>query len=164
MNDIHRVALFRYSVLGPLVSRAQLQRGELKATIQELAARHYDIPGSRNSHLSEKTIEGWYYDWRRGGIEALTPKPRSDRGQSKIAPSSRRPSSRPSARIHAVPSGGSAVCSNAVVRWPRMSCRARRSTACCKPMACRARAAQQASPKSGVRTWPSMPVTSGTAM
>ncbi len=86
MNEIHPVALFRYSVLGPLISRAQLPRGELKASIQELAARHYEIPGSRNSHLSEKTIEGWYYAWRRGGIEALVPKPRSDRGQSKLAP------------------------------------------------------------------------------
>jgi putative transposase len=86
MNDIHPVALFRYSVLGPLVSRAELPRGELKATLRELAARHYDIPGSRNSHLSEKTIEAWFYAWRRGGIEALIPKARSDRGQSKLAP------------------------------------------------------------------------------
>jgi transposase InsO family protein len=85
MNDIHPMALFRYSVLGPLVSRVELHRGELKATLQELAARHYDIPGSRNSLLSEKAIEAWYYAWRRGGLEALTPKPRSDRGQSKIA-------------------------------------------------------------------------------
>ena len=29
MNDIHPMALFRYSVLGTLVSRAELQRGEL---------------------------------------------------------------------------------------------------------------------------------------
>ncbi|MCP3881988.1 MAG: transposase, partial [Sulfitobacter sp.] len=86
MKAIHPVALFRYSVLGPLVSRAELQRGDLKATIQELAARHYDIPGSRNSRLSEKTIEAWYYAWRRGDIEALTPKVRSDRGQSKLTP------------------------------------------------------------------------------
>ncbi|MCP4377559.1 MAG: transposase [bacterium] len=86
MKEIHPVALFRYSVLGPLVSRAELQRGELKATLQELAACHYDIPGSRNSLLSEKTIEAWYYAWRRQGIDALTPKVRSDRGQSKIAP------------------------------------------------------------------------------
>jgi len=86
MKTIHPVALFRYSVLGPLVSRADLQRGELKATLHELATRHYDIPGSRNSRLSEKTIEAWYYAWRRGDIDALTPKPRSDRGQSKLAP------------------------------------------------------------------------------
>jgi putative transposase len=86
MKEIHPVALFRYSVLGPLVSRAELQRGELKATLRELAARHYDIPGSRNSLVSEKTIEAWYYAWRRGGIDALTPKVRSDRGQSKLDP------------------------------------------------------------------------------
>ncbi len=86
MGEIHAVALFRYSVLGALVSRGQLERGELKATIRELAARDYDIPGSRNSRLSEKTIEAWYYAWRRGGIDALTPRPRADRGQSKLPP------------------------------------------------------------------------------
>ena len=86
MNEIHAVALFRYSVLGALVSRGRLERGELKATIRELAARDYDIPGSRNSRLSEKTIEAWYYAWRRGGIDALTPRPRVDRGQSKLPP------------------------------------------------------------------------------
>ena len=84
MGEIHQVALFRYSVLGALVSRGHLERGELKATIRELAAREYDIPGSRNSRLSEKTIEAWYYKWRRGGIEALAPRPRADRGQSKL--------------------------------------------------------------------------------
>ena len=86
MNEIHPVALFRYAVLGPLLSRTDLQRGELRAILRELASRPYDIPGSRNSHLSEKTIEAWFYAWRRGGIEALTPKARADRGQSKIAP------------------------------------------------------------------------------
>jgi transposase InsO family protein len=86
MHDIHPMALFRYSVLGPLVSRVELPRGELKAILQELAARHYDIPGSRHSRLSEKTIEAWFYAWRRDGLEGLTPKVRSDRGQSKLAP------------------------------------------------------------------------------
>jgi transposase len=35
--------------------------------------------------LSEMTIEGWYYAWKRDGIEALTPKPLSDRGLSKMS-------------------------------------------------------------------------------
>ena len=86
MRDIHPMALFRLSVLGPLVSRERLERGELKRLIQELAARDYDIPGSRHSRLSEKTIEAWYYAWRRGELEALTPQPRSDRGHSKLDP------------------------------------------------------------------------------
>jgi transposase InsO family protein len=80
------MALFRFSVLGSLVSRAKLERGELKTILQDLAARDYNIPSFRNSRLSEKTIEAWYYAWRRDGIEGLTPKPRSDRGQSKLAP------------------------------------------------------------------------------
>ncbi len=84
MNDLHPVALFRLSVLGPLVSRERLARGELKRLIRELAARDYDLPGSGRRCLGEKTIEAWFYAWRRGGIEALTPRPRSDRGRSRL--------------------------------------------------------------------------------
>ena len=84
MNDLHPVALFRLSVLGPLVSRDRLERGELKRFIRELASRDYDIPGSARRDIGEKTIEAWFYAWRRGGIDALSPKPRSDRGQSRL--------------------------------------------------------------------------------
>jgi len=84
MNDLHPVALFRLSVLGPLVSRDRLERGELKRLIRELASRDYDIPGSQRRGIGEKTIEAWYYAWRRGGIDALSPRPRSDRGRSRL--------------------------------------------------------------------------------
>ena len=86
MPDIHPLALFRLSVLGPLVSRGRLERGELKTIIHELAQRDYDIPGSRRSRIGEKTIEAWYYRWRHQGVEALAPKVRADRGASKLAP------------------------------------------------------------------------------
>ena len=84
MNDLHPVALFRLSVLGPLVSRDRLERGELKRLIRELASRDYDMPGSARRNIGEKTIEAWFYAWRRGGIDALSPRPRSDRGQSRL--------------------------------------------------------------------------------
>ncbi|MEE8567601.1 MAG: DDE-type integrase/transposase/recombinase [Anaerolineales bacterium] len=67
-----------------MVSRDRLERGELKRLIRELASRDYDIPGSARRDIGEKTIEAWFYAWRRGGIDALTPKPRSDRGQSRL--------------------------------------------------------------------------------
>jgi putative transposase len=86
MQTIHPVALFRLSVLGPLASREHLTHGELKPILRELAAVPHQIPGSRRSYLSDKTIEAWYYAWRQGGIEALNPKQRSDAGLSKIAP------------------------------------------------------------------------------
>lgn len=86
MKEINPLALFRLSVLGPIVSREQLGRGELQQTIRELAQREYAIPGSQRRLLGEKTIQAWYYAWRRDGIDGLTPKPRVDRGQSKISP------------------------------------------------------------------------------
>ncbi len=87
MKEIDPKALFRLSVLGPLVSRERLERGELQQIIRELAQREYAIPDSRRHHLGEKTIEAWYYRWRREGITGLTPKIRVDRGQSKLSPS-----------------------------------------------------------------------------
>jgi len=84
MKAVDPVALFRLSVLGPLVSRDSLQRGELPQIIRELAGREYAIPGSRRRLIGEKTIEAWYYAWRRDAIDGLAPKPRNDRGISKL--------------------------------------------------------------------------------
>ena len=86
MKEIDRKALFRLSVLGALISRESLQRGELQQTIRELAQQSYTIPDSRRTYIGEKTIESWYYDWKRDGIEGLMPKERNDRGLSKLTP------------------------------------------------------------------------------
>ena len=43
MNEIDPRALFRLSVLGPLVSRERLERGELQQIIRELAQREYAV-------------------------------------------------------------------------------------------------------------------------
>ena len=85
MKDIDPKALFKLSVLGPLVSRERLERGELQQVIRELSEREYAIPDSKRRHLGEKTIQAWYYAWRKDGIAGLQPKTRVDRGQSKIA-------------------------------------------------------------------------------
>ena len=86
MKELDKMALFRLSVLGAMVSRERLQRGELQQLIRELAQREYAIPDSRRTRLGEKTIEAWYYAWKRDGIEGLAPKIRTDRGLSKLAP------------------------------------------------------------------------------
>jgi putative transposase len=83
-DNINEIALFRLSVLGSLASRERLEHGELKQTIKMLAAQRYNIPGSKRSHLTEKTIEHWYYAWKRGGIQALSSQKRCDMGQTKI--------------------------------------------------------------------------------
>ena len=85
MKEIDPKALFRLSVLGPLASRSRLERGELQQIIRELAQREYTIPNSRRHYLGEKTIQAWFYAWRKEGIAGLTPKSRIDRGQSKLS-------------------------------------------------------------------------------
>jgi transposase InsO family protein len=84
-KPIHPLALFRLSVLGPLASREQLARGELKNIITELASKTYSIPGSKRVHLSPQVIEKWYYDWLKGGIDALEPKVRCDKNQTQLS-------------------------------------------------------------------------------
>jgi transposase InsO family protein len=86
MKEIHSTALFRLTVLGSLISREVLPRGELKSELERLSERTYDIPDSSSTQLSPKTIENWYYRYRHGGVEALEPKVRNDQGQSKIRP------------------------------------------------------------------------------
>ncbi|MHA2039259.1 MAG: DDE-type integrase/transposase/recombinase [Promethearchaeota archaeon] len=81
---IHPTALFRISVLGPLVSCNHLEHGELKKIIHELAARTYKIPNSNRVYLNSKTIERWYYQWHKHGINGLMPKSRKDKGNSKL--------------------------------------------------------------------------------
>ena len=77
-----KLALFRYGLVAPLVLEA-LPRGELTRRAQEIAARHYDIPGSKRISVSVDTLLDWALRYRTGGFAALAPKPRQDRGQSR---------------------------------------------------------------------------------
>ncbi|KWZ58784.1 hypothetical protein WK57_17080 [Burkholderia ubonensis] len=76
MRDIDPMALFRLSVLGPIVSRERLERGELLQLLRQLARQEYAIPGSRRRHISERTLQTWYYAWRRDGVKGLASQPR----------------------------------------------------------------------------------------
>jgi putative transposase len=60
-----RWALWRFSILGPLVS-ARLEHGDRRALFREAAARTRLDPDGRSVRLSPRTIEGWYYAWKKG--------------------------------------------------------------------------------------------------
>jgi putative transposase len=79
-HKAEKLALFRYGLVAPLVIEA-LPRGELTRRAEEIAARPYDFPHSRRRTISVDTLLEWAKRYRRGGLEALAPKPRQDRGQ-----------------------------------------------------------------------------------
>lgn len=76
------VGLFRFAVLGPLVS-ARLEHGDRKALFAEAASRDWETPDGRIARISPRTIETWYYAHRFGGLDALMPDAREDQGRSR---------------------------------------------------------------------------------
>jgi transposase InsO family protein len=77
------VALFRAEIIGAL-ARSELSHGEFAAEIRKLAKRKYRPPGRRaTKQYGASTLERWFYAYRRGGLVALRPDARSDRGRAR---------------------------------------------------------------------------------
>lgn len=81
----HAVALFRYGLIADLVRLEPGAKG-LYARIETKAAGQYTIPGSSRTRVAAETIRDWLKRYRRGGFDALLPKPRADRGRSRSLP------------------------------------------------------------------------------
>lgn len=79
-----QLALFRYGVIAPIADREFPAPGEVAATAREIATREHYLPGRGPIRLSERTVYAWLAAWRTGGIEALRPIRRKDRGRSRV--------------------------------------------------------------------------------
>lgn len=86
-DDDHRqtVALFRHGVIADLVHLPPGSPG-ITARLQAKANQAYTIPGSRRTRIAVETLRDWLKRYRRGGFEALLPRPRADRGQPRRLP------------------------------------------------------------------------------
>jgi len=77
------IALFRYTLILPLL-RHDRQRDGAKCQIREaIAAQQHVIPHSGRCTVSVPTLRRWEKDYLAGGFDALKPKPRTDRGASR---------------------------------------------------------------------------------
>jgi transposase InsO family protein len=77
------VARFRAQVIGHL-THADLGWGELGSALEELSHKRFRAPGSDVCRTyGTSTLERWYYAYKNGGLEALRPKVRSDRGHGR---------------------------------------------------------------------------------
>ena len=78
-----KIALFRYGLIATLVLE-KLSRGEMMRRARELAGLHYDIPFSQRTTISVGTLLKWARRYRKGGLDALSPQRRQDRGRSRV--------------------------------------------------------------------------------
>jgi transposase InsO family protein len=79
-----QIALFRAEVIGGL-ARREMSRGELAAALREIAAQRFRPPGAAATRTyAVPTLQRWYYALRRGGLDALAPRARTDRGRGRV--------------------------------------------------------------------------------
>jgi hypothetical protein len=75
------VALFRSQIVGAL-TRRELDRGDLADALLELSKQRFRPPGAKFSKtISLATLERWHYAYKSGGLDALKPAARCDRGR-----------------------------------------------------------------------------------
>jgi len=78
------IALFRAEVIGGLACR-ELSRGELAGALREISGQRLRPPGAAATRtFAVPTLQRWYYALRRGGLDALVPRPRGDRGRARV--------------------------------------------------------------------------------
>lgn len=78
-KEREQVALFRYGLIAPLLN----EQVHVKTYLQQMEKKLHDMPYYGERHIAAKTIQEWHLNYRRGGYEALKPKKRADRGQSR---------------------------------------------------------------------------------
>lgn len=84
-NPRQTVALFRYGLIAEFV-HLPLNTPGLYAKLQHKANQSYAIPGTTRTRVAAETLRDWLKSYRRGGFDALLPKPRTDRGRSRALP------------------------------------------------------------------------------
>ena len=81
-----QVALFRFERIADLL-RLEAGSKALRRRLRERAGQECSIPGTSRQRVSATTLRRWMARYRAGGLEALYPKPRSDRGRRRaLAP------------------------------------------------------------------------------
>ena len=77
------VATFRHAVIGPVCAR-ELSHGDLAQALREISQTRVRPPASKlTKQYSVATLERWLYAYRRGGLPALRPRGRGDRGRGR---------------------------------------------------------------------------------
>lgn len=77
------VAHFRAAIIG-LLTCSEVDHGQLQTELKALSKKRFRPPGaSATRTFSVPTLERWLYAYRRGGLAALRPKPRRDRGRGR---------------------------------------------------------------------------------
>jgi len=82
-NHGEEMAVFRHGLIGELAVR-ELDHGARSEALRRLSEQRVRAPGSDiTRRYSVATLERWLYAFKKGGLEALVPRARGDRGRGR---------------------------------------------------------------------------------
>jgi len=82
-NERQKIALFRYGIIAPAVSSTYDDTLSLKGFFRDAANKVYTNPRGEDTKVAASTIERWFYNYRRGGFDAIVPQRRADTGKTR---------------------------------------------------------------------------------
>lgn len=77
------IALFRYSLIAPLINSTYTQ-ATAKEYLEEITARKFDSPKGLKDEFAPATVKEWLRLYRKHGLDGLYPRSRSDKGRSRV--------------------------------------------------------------------------------
>ena len=82
-NHGEEVAVFRHGLIGQ-IARCALGHGERAAELRRISEQRVRPPDCDTTRCySVPTLERWLYAFKKGGLEALVPHARGDRGRGR---------------------------------------------------------------------------------
>ena len=78
------LAFFRYGVIAPIVEADGLAYGQTTELIETLSAQSHFLPGKGPVSVKERTVYEWLRRYRQGGLDALLPRVRKDKGKGRV--------------------------------------------------------------------------------
>lgn len=80
-NTKNQIALFRYGIIAPLVTRGEFTPSERGQFFRDAAAKKYQFINGDYGTVSVDSVYRYYRKYARGGYDALKPGGRSDIGK-----------------------------------------------------------------------------------
>ncbi len=77
----HAIALMRYSAIAPLIPGLPEGYKNLTDYLNEASRKGFVHPDGEVKNYAPKTLYKWYFNYRKGGFDALMPSGRSDCGK-----------------------------------------------------------------------------------
>ena len=79
------MAIFKFSLIAPVI-QGTLSESSASAYYRRVTAEPLTRPDGSQFHYSPKTLEKWTEQYQKGGLDALVPKERSDKGSMRVIP------------------------------------------------------------------------------